>query len=102
MGVLRTILAMLVVCSHLRAFGGVFAVKSFFIISGFYMALIIHTHYHASARSMAQSERKCDHERRSYRTMTWLLHAYANACEADGPPRYDQRAFQFRAIGRDA
>ena len=48
MGVLRTILALLVVGSHLHAFGGAtFAVKSFFIISGFYMALVIDTRYYA-------------------------------------------------------
>ena len=48
MGVLRTILALLVVGSHLHAFGGAaFAVKSFFIISGFYMALVINTRYWA-------------------------------------------------------
>lgn len=47
-GVLRTSLALLVVGSHLSAFGGaVFAVKAFFIISGFYMALVISTRYHA-------------------------------------------------------
>jgi peptidoglycan/LPS O-acetylase OafA/YrhL len=45
-GVLRTILALLVVGSHLHAFGGAtFAVKTFFIISGFYMALVIDTRY---------------------------------------------------------
>jgi peptidoglycan/LPS O-acetylase OafA/YrhL len=48
LGVFRTILALLVVGSHLHAFGGAaFAVKSFFIISGFYMALVINTRYHA-------------------------------------------------------
>jgi peptidoglycan/LPS O-acetylase OafA/YrhL len=48
LGVLRTILALLVVGSHLHAFGGAaFAVKSFFIISGFYMALVINTRYWA-------------------------------------------------------
>lgn len=48
MGLLRTILALLVVGSHLGAFGGAtFAVKGFFIISGFYMALVISTRYHA-------------------------------------------------------
>ena len=48
MGILRTILALLVVGSHLHAFGGAaFAVKSFFIISGFYMALVINTRYWA-------------------------------------------------------
>jgi peptidoglycan/LPS O-acetylase OafA/YrhL len=48
LGVLRTILALLVVGSHLHAFGGAaFAVKSFFIISGFYMALVIDTRYRA-------------------------------------------------------
>lgn len=48
MGILRTILALLVVGSHLHAFGGAaFAVKSFFIISGFYMALVIDTRYFA-------------------------------------------------------
>jgi peptidoglycan/LPS O-acetylase OafA/YrhL len=48
LGILRTILALLVVGSHLHAFGGAaFAVKSFFIISGFYMALVIDTRYHA-------------------------------------------------------
>ena len=48
MGILRTILALLVVGSHLHAFGGAaFAVKSFFIISGFYMALVINTRYYA-------------------------------------------------------
>jgi len=47
-GLLRTILALLVVGSHLHAFGGAtFAVKSFFIISGFYMALVIDTRYYA-------------------------------------------------------
>ena len=47
MGLLRTILALLVVGSHLGAFGGAtFAVKGFFIISGFYMALVISTRYH--------------------------------------------------------
>jgi peptidoglycan/LPS O-acetylase OafA/YrhL len=47
-GLLRTILALLVVGSHLGAFGGsAFAVKGFFIISGFYMALVISTRYHA-------------------------------------------------------
>jgi len=46
-GLLRTILALLVVGSHLGAFGGAtFAVKGFFIISGFYMALLISTRYH--------------------------------------------------------
>jgi len=46
-GLLRTILALLVVGSHLGAFGGAtFAVKGFFIISGFYMALVISTRYH--------------------------------------------------------
>jgi peptidoglycan/LPS O-acetylase OafA/YrhL len=48
LGVLRSILALLVVGSHLHAFGGAaFAVKSFFIISGFYMALVIDTRYWA-------------------------------------------------------
>jgi peptidoglycan/LPS O-acetylase OafA/YrhL len=48
LGVLRTILALLVVGSHLHAFGGAaFAVKSFFVISGFYMALVIDTRYWA-------------------------------------------------------
>jgi peptidoglycan/LPS O-acetylase OafA/YrhL len=48
LGILRTILALLVVGSHLHAFGGAaFAVKSFFIISGFYMALVINTRYYA-------------------------------------------------------
>ena len=48
MGLLRTILALLVVGSHLGAFGGAtFAVKGFFIISGFYMALVISTRYYA-------------------------------------------------------
>jgi peptidoglycan/LPS O-acetylase OafA/YrhL len=48
MGLLRTILALLVVGSHLGAFGGAtFAVKGFFIISGFYMALVINTRYGA-------------------------------------------------------
>lgn len=48
MGLLRTILALLVVGSHLHAFGGAaFAVKAFFIISGFYMALVIDTRYWA-------------------------------------------------------
>jgi peptidoglycan/LPS O-acetylase OafA/YrhL len=47
-GLLRTILALLVVGSHLGAFGGAtFAVKGFFIISGFYMALVISTRYYA-------------------------------------------------------
>ena len=47
-GLLRLILALLVVGSHLRAFGGAtFAVKAFFIVSGFYMALVIDTRYHA-------------------------------------------------------
>jgi peptidoglycan/LPS O-acetylase OafA/YrhL len=47
-GLLRTILALLVVASHLGAFGGAtFAVKGFFIISGFYMALVISTRYYA-------------------------------------------------------
>jgi peptidoglycan/LPS O-acetylase OafA/YrhL len=46
LGTLRTILALMVVGSHLHAFGGAdFAVKSFFIISGFYMALVIETRY---------------------------------------------------------
>jgi len=45
-GLLRTFLALLVVGSHLGAFGGAtFAVKAFFIISGFYMALVIDTRY---------------------------------------------------------
>jgi peptidoglycan/LPS O-acetylase OafA/YrhL len=48
LGFLRTILALLVVGSHLHAFGGAaFAVKSFFIISGFYMALVIDARYQA-------------------------------------------------------
>ena len=48
MGLLRTILALLVVGSHLHAFGGgFFAVKAFFIISGFYLALVIDTRYYA-------------------------------------------------------
>lgn len=48
MGLLRAILALLVVGSHLGAFGGAtFAVKAFFIISGFYMALVIDTRYYA-------------------------------------------------------
>jgi peptidoglycan/LPS O-acetylase OafA/YrhL len=48
LGLLRAILALLVVGSHLHAFGGAaFAVKAFFIISGFYMALVIDTRYHA-------------------------------------------------------
>jgi hypothetical protein len=47
-GLLRAILASLVVGSHLGAFGGAtFAVKGFFIISGFYMALVISTRYYA-------------------------------------------------------
>ena len=47
MGSLRFILALLVVGSHLNAFGGAtFAVKAFFIISGFYMALVINTRYY--------------------------------------------------------
>ncbi len=47
MGSLRFILALLVVGSHLGAFGGAtFAVKAFFIISGFYMTLVIDTRYH--------------------------------------------------------
>jgi peptidoglycan/LPS O-acetylase OafA/YrhL len=47
LGSLRFILALLVVGSHLGAFGGAtFAVKAFFIISGFYMALVIDTRYH--------------------------------------------------------
>jgi peptidoglycan/LPS O-acetylase OafA/YrhL len=55
MGLLRTLLALLVVCSHMlpipdwparMAIGGsVFAVKAFFIISGFYMALVLHKQY---------------------------------------------------------
>lgn len=48
MGLLRTFLALLVVGSHLGAFGGAtFAVKAFFVISGFYMALVIDTRYYA-------------------------------------------------------
>ena len=48
MGLLRIILALLVVGSHLGAFGGAtFAVKAFFIISGFYMALVIDKRYYA-------------------------------------------------------
>jgi len=47
-GLLRTFLALLVVGSHLGAFGGAtFAVKAFFVISGFYMALVIDTRYYA-------------------------------------------------------
>jgi len=46
--ILRAILVLLVVGSHLHALGGAaFAVKSFFIISGFYMALVIDTRYYA-------------------------------------------------------
>jgi peptidoglycan/LPS O-acetylase OafA/YrhL len=48
LGSLRFILALLVVGSHLQLFGGaVFAVKAFFIVSGFYMALVINMRYHA-------------------------------------------------------
>jgi peptidoglycan/LPS O-acetylase OafA/YrhL len=55
MGILRTVLALLVACGHIKpltgdAFrfltgGGIFAVKAFFIISGFYMTLIIDSRY---------------------------------------------------------
>lgn len=51
MGVLRVILALLVVFDHSGAItfiglpGGPFAVKVFFIISGFYMTLILHKKY---------------------------------------------------------
>jgi peptidoglycan/LPS O-acetylase OafA/YrhL len=55
MGTFRTILALLVVCVHLRPIGGpglhivshgaIFAVKAFFIVSGFYMAMVLHGQY---------------------------------------------------------
>ncbi len=51
MGVLRVLLALFVVIDHSRALstfhlpGGVFAVKVFFIISGFYMTLILNKKY---------------------------------------------------------
>jgi peptidoglycan/LPS O-acetylase OafA/YrhL len=54
-GLLRVILAVLVVCAHMQplhltpmwmvAGGAIFAVKAFFIISGFYMAMVIDTRY---------------------------------------------------------
>ena len=47
-GSYASFLALLVVGSHLGAFGGAtFAVKAFFIISGFYMALVIDRRYYA-------------------------------------------------------
>jgi len=47
-GSYASFLALLVVGSHLGAFGGAtFAVKAFFIISGFYMALVIDKRYYA-------------------------------------------------------
>ena len=55
MGLLRTLLALLVVCDHVRPLhghhveilghGSVFAVKAFFIISGFYMTMVLHGQY---------------------------------------------------------
>jgi peptidoglycan/LPS O-acetylase OafA/YrhL len=55
MGLLRTFLALLVVCDHVRPLhghyveivehGSVFAVKAFFIISGFYMTMVLHGQY---------------------------------------------------------
>jgi peptidoglycan/LPS O-acetylase OafA/YrhL len=55
LGTFRTILALLVVCAHLRPIsywplvmttgGAIFAVKAFFIVSGFYMALVLQGQY---------------------------------------------------------
>jgi len=54
MGLFRLVLALLVACSHLPQTGGsiwwtksgaVFAVKAFFILSGFYMALVLDARY---------------------------------------------------------
>ena len=51
MGILRVLLALFVVLDHFRSFsifnfpGGVFAVKVFFIISGFYMTMILDKKY---------------------------------------------------------
>lgn len=51
MGVLRVLLALFVVLDHFRSYstfdfpGGVFAVKVFFIISGFYMTMILNNKY---------------------------------------------------------
>ena len=55
MGLLRTLLALLVVCDHVRPLhghhveilghGSGFAVKAFFIISGFYMTMVLHGQY---------------------------------------------------------
>jgi peptidoglycan/LPS O-acetylase OafA/YrhL len=58
LGILRTILALLVVGSHLHAFGGAaFAVKCFFIISGFYMTLVIDTRYRSLPASSFYASR---------------------------------------------
>ena len=55
MGFLRVLLAMMVVFSHRGQIGhagwvlqggAIFAVKAFFIVSGFYMALVIHDRYY--------------------------------------------------------
>jgi peptidoglycan/LPS O-acetylase OafA/YrhL len=55
LGTFRTILALLVVCAHLRPIGywpgvlttgsAIFAVKAFFVVSGFYMALVLQRQY---------------------------------------------------------
>ena len=57
LGVLRLLLALAVVISHVpkapfewRMMGGVHAVQAFFIISGFYMAFILHEKYSTSYR----------------------------------------------------
>jgi peptidoglycan/LPS O-acetylase OafA/YrhL len=55
MGILRVLLAIFVVCAHITprdsgpgawiSGGAIFAVKTFFIISGFYMALVLEGNY---------------------------------------------------------
>lgn len=56
MGYFRVILALMVVFSHRGSIGiagwflqggAIFAVKAFFMVSGFYMALVIHDRYHS-------------------------------------------------------
>ena len=66
MGILRTILALAVVVYHsyklfgLRMCGGQVAVESFYMISGFYMALILNEKYKTKDKKTAITMSKAD------------------------------------------
>jgi peptidoglycan/LPS O-acetylase OafA/YrhL len=72
-GYLRILLALAVAVGHLQSdlygapgstiifVGAIVAVKLFFIISGFYMAMIFHKHYTAARMFLMSRARACFH-----------------------------------------